>query len=131
MKYIITENGVVTSWGEATPSNYNGGLPDGFELLADDYEFPAETNAWEWFIDIGPFMDRFGANKIPILASADATVRAVTQDMIARKWIDLQRDDVGTAIDLLISKGFTLDKTAILTTPVEAEENLALRKLYF
>lgn len=84
-----------------------------------------------WLIDIGPFMDRFSSLKLPILASADATVKAIVTDMLARKWIDLKRADVGAAIDVLIAKGFTLDKSAIIDTPVTDAENLALRKLYF
>ena len=92
---------------------------------------PAPVPVWEWFIDIGPFMDRFGTQKLPILASTDVTVQAVVKDMQARKWIDLERADVGQALDLLLSKGFAIDKAAILTTPVTDPENLALRKLYF
>ena len=87
----------------------------------------------EWLIDIGPFFDRFGAAKIPTLASADATVKAIIQDCQARKWIDLQRVDVAQGLDMLIAKALIDEplKSAILDTPVVPEENLALRRSYF
>jgi hypothetical protein len=65
--------------------------------------------------------------------SSDLLVKALVSDIQCRKWIDLQRIDVGQAIDVLISKSLATAelKTAILTTPVSAVENMALRKLYF
>lgn len=87
----------------------------------------------EWLIDIGPFFDRFGSSKLPILMSADATVKAIVADVQVRKYVDLKRPDVASALDYITSKGIITasQKTVILTTPVGAEENLALRKLFF
>ena len=89
----------------------------------------------QWLIDVGPFFDRFGAAKMPLLVSTNATVKALIADIQVRKWIDLKRPDVEQALDVLIALGITNMttqlKAAILTTPVTAEENLALRKLYF
>lgn len=89
----------------------------------------------DWLIDIGPFFDRFGGAKMAVLTSTDPQVQALLTDITVRKWIDLQRPDVAAGIDLLIAKGITgvtgALKTAILTTPVSAEENRALRRLYF
>ena len=90
---------------------------------------------FEWFIDVGPFFDRFGASKMPLLMSTNATVQALVKDLQVRKWIDLKRADVAQGIDALIALGVpgvnsTL-KTSILTTPVTAEENFALRRVYF
>ena len=89
----------------------------------------------EWLIDVGPFFDRFGTAKLAVLSSSDAAVRALVADLQVRKWIDLNRADVAHGIDLLISKSIPgLDaarKSAILTTPVQPVENLALRKAYF
>ncbi len=96
---------------------------------------PTPVDPAEWLIDIGPFMDRFGPAKLAVLASADATVRALVTDILARKWIDLQRADVAAGIDLLIAAGVSgVDaalKASILTTPVTRLEQLALRRLYF
>lgn len=96
---------------------------------------PPPADPAEWLIDVGPFMDRFGLAKLAVLASTNATVRALVTDILARRWIDLQRADVAAGIDLIIGAGVpgvdgTL-KTAILTTPVQPAENLALRRLYF
>jgi len=85
-------------------------------------------------IDIGPFFDRFGAAKMAVLTSADAGVKAILSDVQVRKWIDLQRADVASSLAYIGSKVPSVDatlQTAILTTPVTADENLALRKLYF
>jgi len=78
-----------------------------------------------WWIYVGPFYDRLGANKIPILASVDPVVQAVIKDCMVRQYLDLKRADLAQAIDLLISKGFDLDKAAILTTPVSEDERFA------
>lgn len=98
-------------------------------------EETVQTSATEWLIDVGPFFDRFGAAKMAVLTSANAVVRALITDITVRKWIDLQRADVAQGIDAIIAAGVAgVDeslKTAILTTPVTDEENLALRRVYF
>lgn len=96
---------------------------------------PQPPSATDWLIDVGPFFDRFGAAKMALLMSSDATVQALVKDLQVRKWIDLQRVDVGQGIDALIALSVPgVDgalKAAILTTPVTAEENFALRRVYF
>ena len=85
-------------------------------------------------IDIGPFYDRFSTAKMAVLTSTDAGVKAIMADVQIRKWIDLQRADVASSLVYIGSVVAALTpaiQTAILTTPVSAEENLALRKLYF
>ena len=103
-----------------------------YTLLPDDA--PVVVDPTAWFIDIGPFMDRFVTAKMAVLTSADVNVKAIIQDMMARKWIDLQRADVATSLGYIGSVVAALTpalQTAILTAPVSAEENRALRKLYF
>lgn len=88
----------------------------------------------EWLIDVGPFMDRFGVAKMAVLTSADVTVKAIMTDMFARKWIDLKRADVPAALSIIgaVVPGVTAELIShILTAPVSAEENLALRKSFF
>lgn len=88
----------------------------------------------DWLIDIGPFFDRFGAAKMAVLTSADAGVKAILADLQVRKWIDLQRVDVGEGLAYVGTKVPAVTaalQTTILTTPVLPAENLALRKLYF
>jgi hypothetical protein len=88
-----------------------------------------------WFIDVGPFFDRFGASKIAVLASSDPVVKACVSDVQSRKWVDLKRGDLSQAIDLIIAANIpgvnsTL-KNSILNTLVAPAEQLALKKLYF
>lgn len=95
---------------------------------------PVPVDPCLWLIDIGPFYDRFGAAKMPVLTSPDAGVRAIMSDVQIRKWIDLQNPEVASSLAYIGSKVAAVTpalQTAILTTPVTAEENLALRKLYF
>lgn len=87
-----------------------------------------------WLIDVGPFFDRFGAAKMAVLTSADPGVKAILADTQVRKWIDLTRQDVAQSVAYIASvvPAITPElQSAILTTPVSASENLALRKLYF
>ncbi len=96
--------------------------------------YVAPVDPCEWLIDIGPFFDRFGATKMSILTSTDAGIKAIVQDTVIRKWIDLQRTDVISALAYIGSQIPAVDTTlqsAILTTPVAEEENMALRKTYF
>lgn len=95
---------------------------------------PPPPSQWAWYIDIGPFFDRFGAAKMAVLTSTDAGVKAILADTQVRKWIDLQRPDVAQSVAYIgsvVSAVTPALQTAILTTPVTPEENLALRKLYF
>lgn len=114
-----------------------GGAGVGWHWAGGNWQPAPEPDPppWEWYIDIGPFFDRFGAAKMAVLSSADALVRALVQDVMSRKWVDLQRADVASGIDLLISKAISgVDgtlKTAVMTTPVAEHENSALRRLYF
>jgi len=89
---------------------------------------------WAWYIDIGPFYDRFGAAKMAVLTNPDAGLKAILSDLNIRKWVDLERSDVAQALAYVGSVVPAVDATlqnAILTTPVANIENLALRKLYF
>lgn len=95
---------------------------------------PTPVDPTEWLIDIGPFYDRFGAAKMAVLTSTDAGVKAILSDVAIRKWLDLQRVDVASSLAYIGSVLPSVTgplQASILTTPVTAEENLALRKLYF
>ena len=112
-----------------------GWLSDGQAFAPPPPPPPPPPGPAEWFIDVGAFFDRFDGAKMPLLMSANATVQALVKDIQVRKWIDLQRADVGQGIDALIALAVPgIDaalKIAILTTPVTPEENFALRKVYF
>lgn len=89
---------------------------------------------YEWYIDIGTFFDRFGAQKLNVLSSTDVVVQAILRDVQVRKWVDLKRADVAQSLAYIGSKVAGVDSVmqlAILNTPVTESENIALRKLYF
>lgn len=98
------------------------------------FEIPAAVESeFAWYIDVGPFFDRFGASAFTIASSEDAQVRGLMALVTPRKWIDLKRQDVSMFLDLLIGKGLITaeQKAAILTTPVTYLEQSALVRQYF
>ena len=104
--------------------------------LADDQPQPepTPTQVWEWYIDVGPFFDRFGSAKLAVLTSTNPGVQAILKDTQVRKWLDLKLPEIVQSVDYVASvvPAVTPElKEAILTTPVAEHENLALRKLYF
>jgi hypothetical protein len=144
MYYAQITNGVVTAVTETHSAIES---PDMIEIQSLDASLLNHTYAngvftppepsvdpCQWLIDLGPFYDRFGAAKMAVLTSSDAGVKAILNDVSVRKWIDLQRADVGTSLAYIGSVVPALTgalQTSIRTTPVGAEENRALRKLYF
>lgn len=89
-----------------------------------------------WFIDIGPFFDRFGAAKYSVLTSTDATVKALVTDITSRHWVDLKRADVAQGVDAIIGLISGIDpsgtlKNQVLGSPATFLEQLVLKKLYF
>ena len=104
---------------------------------------PVEPPVYEWYIDIGPFVDRLGTKSLAVDTSTDPIVQAFSKDLARRKWVNLQDPRVASTLGYLA--GDTLpgigtisspiltsqEVTDVLTTPVEPEENLALRKQYF
>ena len=89
---------------------------------------------WEWYIDIGPFFDRFGAAKMAVLTSPDAGVQAILKDTQVRKWLDLRLPEIEQSVQYVASKvpelTAELQDQIVNAKPAE-HENLALRKLYF
>lgn len=95
---------------------------------------PPSPPAYKWYLDLGPFYDRFGAAKLAVLTATDPGVKAIIADLNIRKWVDLARPDVASALQYVGTQVPALTaelQTEILTTPVADHENLALRKLYF
>ena len=91
---------------------------------------PVPVDPYEWLIDIGPYMDRFVSTKMAVLTSPDAAVKAIIQDMMGRKYIDLTRADVAQGLAYIGSVVASVTpalQTTILTTPVALSENIWLR----
>ena len=129
MKYRINSTGQAIIADLHFVTTYHAG--DFTELVDVTVQ---QDDPCEWLLDLGPFYDRFGAAKMPVLTSPDATVKAIIADCNVRKWIDLQNPDVANGlayIGTVVAALTPAIQTAILTTPVTAEENRALRKLYF
>lgn len=104
---------------------------NGFEFSTHDHvEEPAEAEPEEvivpaeWYMNVGPFYDRFGMYKIPILASSDPTVQAIIKDASVRKYIDIKgrRTELTQAIQLIQSKGYPISLEAILDVKPNSEE---------
>lgn len=155
MEYAVIRNGVVggvvvaeseavalleAEWDEVVPA-FGGVGPgwgwDGAQFIAPPAPPappPPEPPVWQWYIDIGPFYDRFGAAKMAVLTSTDAGLKAILSDLNIRKWVDLKRADVAQALAYVGSVVPAVTpalQDAILNTPVADIENLALRRLYF
>ena len=95
---------------------------------------PTPVPVWDWYIDIGPFFDRFGAAKMAVLTSADVGVQAIIKDTQVRKWLDLRLPEIEQSIQYIASKVPALTtelQDQIVNTKPAEHENLALRKLYF
>lgn len=82
---------------------------------------PALDPRYGW-LDIGPFMDRFGTKALALTSSTDPQIQGVITLVMPRKYIDLKRPDLSQMLDLLISKGAIgpADKLAVLN-PVTTE----------
>ena len=148
-KFAVIEHGKVTnvvlsdaklddSWVDITSMDPQPGIGwpyDGTFHEPAQPTLPEPVNdPCEWLIDIGPFFDRFGANKMAVLMCTDPAVKAILSDIQVRKWIDLQRTDVASSLAYVGSVIPAITPTiqnTILTTPVAYEENRALRKLFF
>ena len=97
---------------------------------------PAEPDPRLWWLDVGPFYDRFGADAIAIAASDNGACKAVQTLTGVRKYVDLKDPRIGQMIDMLIATAqpaaqpwapgsgpMTLEKkAAILTTPTTEYE---------
>ena len=95
---------------------------------------PVVAPEWEWYINLGPFYDRFKTAKMAVLTSTDPTVIAIRADVAVRAWVDLKRADVAQSLAYIASVVPALTPaiiSEILNTPVSLSENLALRKDYF
>lgn len=130
---IAPANLIVTEVAGEMRSNWTG-----YEWMNLPFVAPIDVapacDVWEWFIDIGPFFDRFGSQKLAVLSSQDPIVKAILSDVQVRKWVDLKRPDVAQSLDYIGTKVAGVNpalKAAIINTLVSSEENLALRKTYF
>jgi len=130
MRYAQVTNNTVSQVieSETDPDGINGAwiacgddVSFGDTYDGTDFAQPAQP-APVRHISKGAFFDRFGAQKYPILASTDATVKALIADASVRKYIDLDRADLPTGLAMLVAAGYAIDESAILNAPVLASE---------
>lgn len=89
-----------------------------------------------WWLDVGPFYDRFGTDAVAIASSDHGACKAVQTLTGVRKYIDLKDPRIAQMIDMLIATAqpaaqpwapgsgpMTVEKKeAILTTPTAEHE---------
>ena len=114
-----TDQVKVYEYASEAPVEWNGmefATHDHVEQPPADLPPAAPVKAEDWWINVGPFYDRFGAYKLPILASADPLVQAIIKDTTVRKYIDLhgRRPELAQALALLRSKGFAVADADVL-----------------
>lgn len=135
MQYQILDGETVINTIVADEAFMLEHYPEGNYTQLPEPEAPApQPPVYEWYIDIGPFFDRFGAAKMSVLTSMDVGVKALITDIQIRKWIDLKLPEVAQSLVYLgsvIPSVTPALQSSILNTPVGEHENLALRKLYF
>ena len=64
---------------------------------------PAPPDPRQWWIDVGPFYDRFGADALAIAASDHGACKAVQIMTGVRQYVDLKDPRIGQMIDMLIA----------------------------
>lgn len=117
---LIRENGSVVAEADAITWNAaQFGWEVGGSIYVDpEHKFSIQDEApvtWatapaEYFwIDVGPFFDRFGAKQIEVLSSPDNLVRGLVTSCMARKYIDLKRPDLAQLVGILKTKGIITD----------------------
>lgn len=94
----------------------------------------AAAMPYDSLIDVGAYLDRFGAAKMPILMSTHPVVQAIYKDVQVRKWVDLKRPEVAqanAALAAYVPEFTPTIRAGMLKLPVLPDENLALRTTYF
>lgn len=92
-------NGAWVACGDAGP---------GYTYAEGAFIEPVAPVAAPRHISVGAFFDRFSAQKYPILASADAGVKALITDCSVRKYIDLDNPALPYGLDMLVSAGYAI-----------------------
>lgn len=134
-----TEAPANTSTGEAEGelrANWTGAIWVDVPYEAPPAPPEPESDPRIWWMDVGPFYDRFGPDALAIAASDHGACKAVQTLTGVRKYIDLKDPRVAAMIDMLIltaqpttqpwapgSGPMTPEKkAAILTTPTTEYE---------
>lgn len=84
----------------------------------------ANAPAEYWWIDIGPFFDRFGIKALDVVSSTEQQVQGLLTLILPRKYVDLKRLDLPQLLNILVAKDLITpaEKVSILTTPTTEYE---------
>jgi hypothetical protein len=120
----------LTRYAAATFTDIDGYPQSDFDHVEYVEDAPdAPIDPAQWRIYVGAFFDRFGADKIAILASDHPLVQALIKDASVRQYIGLveRKAELTQMLGLLQSlvPGAVLDVTAILETPPTDGERYA------
>lgn len=94
-----------------------------------DWADPDLDPRYHW-IDVGPFMDRFGGYGISIAGSTDPDVRGLVTLLLPRQYVDLRRADVAQFVAMLVAKELiTQARADIVLSPVTTEAERHIKGL--
>lgn len=79
--------------------------PGTWRLAPPEEPPPVMDDPRIWWVDVGPFYDRFGPDALAIAASDHGACKAVQTLTSVRKYIDLRDPRVAAMIDMLIATG--------------------------
>ena len=137
MRIEIMDGQTVTNVILATPEFAEQLHPGKWRLAeVQDVLTEPEEFSFIWWLDVGPFYDRFGTDAVAIASSDHGACKAVQTLTGVRKYIDLKDPRIGQMIDMLIATAqpaaqpwvpgsgpMTVEKKeAILTTPTAEHE---------
>ncbi|GGY12846.1 hypothetical protein GJV26_00155 [Massilia dura] len=137
MAWILDAAGYVTStyFGPGFPANSTNlappaGAAQPLQFVNGAWVMATPALTWSaapaeyWWIDVGSFFDRFGSKSLAITSSTDPEVAGLVMLVLPRKYIDLQRADLPTLLDVLVTKDIITEaeKTAVLTRPTTEQE---------
>lgn len=100
MKYQLQDGNVIIATQEFIDSFHPGATPV-YDTPAA--QRPVEQDPRQWWIDVGPFYDRFGADAMAIAASDHGACKAVQIMTGVRQYVDLKDPRIGQMIDMLIA----------------------------
>jgi hypothetical protein len=84
---------------------------------------------YHW-IDVGPFMDRFGGYAVSIAGSNDPEVRGLVTLLLPRQYVDLKRTDVAQFVGLLVAKELiTQARATAVLSPITTEAERHIKGL--
>lgn len=103
MRIEILKDGKVENVILATTDFAEANFPGQWRIAEDQGQETAVEDPRLWWLDVGPFYDRFGPDALAIAASDNGACKAVQTLTGVRKYIDLKDPRVAQMIDMLIA----------------------------